>query len=303
MLLLLVQLVDNLVLSRDQVLSRLGLGGRQMLLLLVQLVDNLVLLGNLVLQGLDGVVPVTLLLLHLGDGQLNILDVLLHSSNAAGVGLDISCQGNPGVLLGLEDLHLSGQLSLGGGLDGESLGLPVSVDRDTALLLGELLGHGTDLVLQSSHVALQLGSLVQSCLVLTIGSIGLLLQLSELLLRVRQTNQASGLLDDDEPAPVSHLEVLPEVPLGNLDQLSLISLLSINPSSDSHEDFSLDHPHPFQDEIITSLLQTSQSAGSEEDESVAEPVSLPVKSNLVHQSVGGGLVVAGAGDLSLTQAG
>merc|ERR550532_477632 len=101
----------------------------------------------------------------------------------------------------------------------------------------------------------------------------------------------------------SRLEVLPEVPLGNLDQLSLISLLSINPSSDSHEDLSLDHPHPLQHEVVTSLLQTSQSAGPEEDEGVAEPVPVPVEVDLVHQSVGGGLVVAGAGDLRLTQAG
>merc|ERR550532_50574 len=101
----------------------------------------------------------------------------------------------------------------------------------------------------------------------------------------------------------SRLEVLPEVPLGNLDQLPLISLLGINPSSDSHEDLSLDHPHPLQHEVVTSLLQTSQSAGPEEDEGVAEPVPVPVEVDLVHQSVGGGLVVAGAGDLSLTQAG
>merc|ERR1719195_2183612 len=113
----------------------------------------------------------------------------------------------------------------------------------------------------------------------------------------------SGLLDDDEPAPVSHLEVLPEVPLSHLDQLPLVSLLSIDLSSDSLEDLSLDHPHPLQHEIITGLLQSSKSAGPEEDESVAEPVPIPVKANLVHQSVGGGLVVAGAGDLSLTQAG
>merc|ERR1719278_1884251 len=158
---------------------QLGLSGRQMLLLLVQLADNLVLLGNLILQGLDGVIPVTLFLLHLGDGELNVLDILLHSSNAAGVGLDIGSEGNPGVLLGLQDLHLSGQLGLRAGLDRESLGLSVSVDRDAALLLRQLLGHGTDLVLQSSHVALQLGGLVQSGFVFAVGGIGLLLQLSQ----------------------------------------------------------------------------------------------------------------------------
>merc|ERR1719454_1067045 len=220
----LVQVV-NLLLSGDKVLGGLGLGGRQMLLLLVQLVDDLVLLGNLVLQGLDGVVPVTLLLLHLGDGELHVFDVLLDSSNAAGVSLDISSQSNSGVLLSLEDLHLSGQLSLAAGLGGEGLGLSVGVDRDASLLLRQLLGHGSDLVLQSSHVALQLGGLVQSCLVLAIGGIGGLLQQSQLLLGVGLADHAPGLLDDDDPSPVSHLEVLPEVPLGNLDQLSLISLL------------------------------------------------------------------------------
>merc|ERR1719204_3023559 len=156
----LVEMTD-LLLSGHKVLGRLGLGGGQMLLLLVELVDDLVLLGDLILQGLDGVVPVALLLLDLGDGKLHILNVLLDSSDAAGVSLHVSSQSNSRVLLSLEDLNLTGELGLGGGLDGESLGLPVSVDRDAALLLGQLLGHGGDLVLQSSHVALQLGSLVQ----------------------------------------------------------------------------------------------------------------------------------------------
>merc|ERR1719195_1313254 len=75
--------VSNLLLGSDQILSRLGLGGGQMLLLLVELVDDLVLLSNLVLEHLDGVVTVALLLLHLGDGKLHILNVLLDSSDAA----------------------------------------------------------------------------------------------------------------------------------------------------------------------------------------------------------------------------
>merc|ERR1719369_2222668 len=156
----------DLLLSGDEILGRLGLGGGQMLLLLVELVDNFVLLSNLVLQGLDGVVPVTLLLLDLGDGELHILNVLLHCANAARVSLHISGQRNSRILLGLQNLYLGGKFGFSGGLDRESLGLPVSVDRDAALLLRELLGHGTNLVLQSSHVALQLGGLVQSSLVL-----------------------------------------------------------------------------------------------------------------------------------------
>merc|ERR1719428_2452764 len=293
--------MTDLLLSGDKVLGRLGLGGGQMLLLLVELVYDLVLLGDLILQGFDGVVPVALLLLDLGDGKLHILNVLLDSADAAGVSLHVSSQSNSRVLLSLEDLNLTGELGLGGGLDGESLGLPVSVDRDAALLLGQLLGHGGDLVLQSSHVALQLGSLVQSSLVLAVGGVGLFLQEPQLLLGVGQTNQTSGLLDDDEPSPVSHLQVLPEVPLGDLDQLPLISLLSINSSSDSLEDLSLDHSDPLEDEVITSLLKTSQSSGSEEDEGVSQPVPVTGEVDLVHQGVGGGLVVAGAGDLSLSQ--
>merc|ERR1719412_3540231 len=90
--------VSNLLLSSDKVLSRLGLGGGQMLLLLVELVDDLILLSNFVLENLDGVVTVALLLLHLGDGELHILNVLLDSSNAARVCLDLSGKLNPGAL-------------------------------------------------------------------------------------------------------------------------------------------------------------------------------------------------------------
>merc|ERR1719516_327756 len=77
-----IQVLD-LLLSRDKILSRLCLGGRQVLLLLVQLVDDLILLSNLVLESLDGMVTVALLLLNLGDGKFNIFNVLLDSSNAS----------------------------------------------------------------------------------------------------------------------------------------------------------------------------------------------------------------------------
>merc|ERR1712045_183238 len=108
----------DLLLSGDEILGRLGLGGGQMLLLLVELVDDFVLLSNLVLQGLDGVVPVTLLLLDLGDGELHILNVLLDSTNAARVSLDLSGKLNPGGLLSLENIGGSSKFNLSSGLEG-----------------------------------------------------------------------------------------------------------------------------------------------------------------------------------------
>merc|ERR1719412_1450515 len=294
--------VSNLLLGSNQILSGLGLGGGQMLLLLVELVDDLILLSNLVLEHLDGVVPVALLLLHLGDGKLHILNVLLDCSNAARVSLDLSSKLDSGCLLSFHDVSLSSKFHLSLSLQLISLGLSVGVLRDAALLLGKLLGHGANLSLQVIHLALKLSGLVQSCLVLTVGFIGLLLQQPELLLGIRQTNHGPGLLDDDKPSPVPHLQILPEVPLANLDQLSLVSLASINPASDPLQHLTLDEAHPFDDEVITSLLKLGKRSGSEEDKGVSQPVSLPVESNLVHESIGGGLVVAGAGNLSLSQA-
>merc|ERR550539_2068027 len=114
---------------------------------------------------------------------------------------------------------------------------------------------------------------------------------SQLLLGVRSSNHGASPLDDDEPSPLPHGHVLPEVPLGDLDQLPLVPLLGVHITSDPLEDLSLDESHPFDDQLITSLLQTSQSASPEEDESVTEPVPLSVEADLVHQSVGGDLVV------------
>ena len=85
---------------------------------LVQLVDDLVLVSNLVLQHLDGVIAVALLQLNLGNSKLNVLDFLLDNANTAGVGLNLTRQGNPGVFLRGEDclsiLQLSLCLDLGG---------------------------------------------------------------------------------------------------------------------------------------------------------------------------------------------
>merc|ERR1719210_3058142 len=236
----------DLLLSTNQILIRLGLGGGQVLLLLVQFVDNLILLGNLILENLDGVVTVALLSLHLGDGKFNILNVLLDSSNATRVSLDLGSQFNSGSFFTLQNVGFGCQLHLSLSLDLVGLGLSVGVDRDAALLLSQLLGHGTNLVLQTTKTSLKFSGLVKGSLVLTIGVIGLLFKLSEFLLGIGKTNKSPGLLDDDKPSPISHLEILSEVPLSNLDKFSLISLGSIDSATNSLESLSLDESDPLE---------------------------------------------------------
>merc|ERR1719471_122442 len=273
--------VTDLVLGHLQVLH--GLGGvlADVLLLLVELIDDLILVGDLVIETLDGVVPVGLLLLQ---------DLLVLHGVLAG-------------RLPLGELVLSlNQLSLKSGHLGSHLGLLVVIHGQIALLLLQL-GQQSLLLLLDGLVLLKEPLLgLHLLLVLAVHGIGLLLQQSELLLGVGHSNERTSLLDDDEPSPLSHGHVLPEVPLGDLDQLSLIPLLFVDSGSDSLEDLSLDHSDPLEDELITSLLETSQSSGSEEDEGVSQPVPVTGELDLVHQSVHSGLVVAGALDLSLSQA-
>ena len=73
------------------------------------------------------------------------------------------------------------------------------------------------------------------------------LQERQLLRRVGQANEPTSLLNDNKPTPISHLHVLAELPLGDLDQLALIILLSVNKSTDPFESFSLNHSDQFED--------------------------------------------------------
>ena len=74
---------------------------------------------------------------------------------------------------------------------------------------------------------------------------GLRLQELQLFSRVGQANEPTSLLDDNEPAPVSHLHVLAELPLGDLDQLALIVLLLVNCSADPLQGLSLEESDQF----------------------------------------------------------
>merc|ERR1719249_461601 len=295
--------VVNLLADGDHVVVGLGLRLGNVLLLLVQLVDNLILLGNLVLEHLDGVIAVALLQLNLGNSQLNVLDFLLDNADTAGVGLHLSGQGNPGVLLGGEDCLSVLQLSLCLDLGRSCLGLPVGVDGNVALLLSQLLAHGFDLGLQAVHAALEVGGDVKGLLVLAPSLVGLLLQEPQLLLGIGHANQTPGLLDQNKPAPVPAGQILAEVPLSDLDELPLVVLLLVDTTTDSLEALTLDHAHPLDDQLVTLLLEGTKGASTEEDQGVSEPVSLTVEGNSVHESIDCGLVVSRGLDGLLTKAG
>merc|ERR1712012_542739 len=296
----LVQVV-HLVLGHLQVLLRLGSVLTDVLLLLVELVDDLVLVGNLIIQSLDGVVTVGLLLLQLLDGNHDVINVLLDGNNLLLQDL-LVLHGVLASSLSLDQLLLgSSQLVLKISNLSGGLGLLLMVDRQVTLLLLQLSQQSLLLILDGLILLQESGLGVDLLLVLAIHSVGLLLQQSQLLLRVGHANERSGLLDDDEPSPLSHGHVLPEVALSNLDQLTLISLLLIDDSSGPLEHLSLDEADPFDDQVITSLLKSSKSSGSEEDKGVSQPVSVSGEVDLVHESVDCSLVVAGAGNLSLSK--
>merc|ERR1719204_2774812 len=290
--------VGHLLIGRDQVIVGLGLGLSNVLLLLVELVDDFILLGDFVIQGLDGVVPVGLLLLNLGDGKLDVFNVLLDIADGTSMLLDLGSQLNSGSLLGGQVLLLGGQLNLGLSLHLGSLGLSVSVDGQVALLLLQLGGQRLDVILEGIHLSLQGGSNIKSLLVLAVGFIGLLLQKPKLLLGVGHANKRTSLLDDDEPSPISHGHVLSELPLADHNKFSLSTLLLIDNIPQPLVDLTLQVPDKLHDDLITSLLKLGQSASLEEDQSVTKTVAVSVEGNLVHKSIDSSLVILRAVDLS-----
>merc|ERR1719297_568439 len=169
------------------------------------------------------------------------------------------------------------------------------------LLSLNLLDESFLLILNDLVLFQKLGLEVDLLLVNTIGSVGLLLKKSKFFIWIGSSNKRSGLLDDDEPSPVSESHVLSEVSLGNLNQLSLISLLGVSLSLDSHVHLTLDHSQPFQDKFISLFLKLGKSSSSEEDKSVSKPISISGELDLVHESIGGDLVVRGRGNLSLSK--
>merc|ERR1719361_298270 len=294
--------VSDLLVDGDHVVVGLGLSLSNVLLLLVELVDNFILFSNLVLEHLDGVVTVALLQLHLGNGKLDVLNFLLDDTETPRVRLDLGSQLNPGGLLTGEDSLGILELGLSSRLGCSCLCLPVCVHRDVTLLFSQLLAHGLDLILEGVHAAVEVGGDLQGFLVLSPGSIGLLLQAPQFLLWVRETNGGPCLLDENKPSPVSAGQVLAEVPLSNLDQLPLVELLLVDISADPLQHLTLDEAHPLDDQLVALLLKASKRASAEEDKGVSEPVSLAVEWNAVHESIDSSLVVLRGLDGILSEA-
>merc|ERR1719471_451549 len=245
---------------------------------------------------------VGLLLLDLLDGHLDIIDVLLHGGALLLQQLLLGQGILTGSLLGNEGLLGVGKVHLQAGDGSSGLGLLVVVDGKVALLLLQLSQKGLLLLLDGDVLLKKTVLGLQLLVVLAPGGVGLGLKLLQLLLGVGQTDQAPGLLDDDEPPPVPHAEELPEVPLGNLDQLPLVELLLVDSSTDPLEGLSLDEPDPLDDQLVTLLLEGTKGSSTEEDKGVAEPVPLAVEGNAVHESIDSSLVVGGGLDGILAQA-
>merc|ERR1719357_590224 len=224
-------------------------------------------------------------------------------ANGSAVGLDLSCQSDPGRLLLAKDSLLLGKLCLSLCLEGRGLGLSVRVHRDAALLLLQLLSHGLDVLLESIQASLKGLGHVESLLVFAVARVGLFLELPELLLRVWQADGGPGLLDDDEPSPVPAGQVLPEVPLANLDQFPLVELLLVDLAPDPLEDLSLHQPDPLDHQFVPRLFHGTQGPGTEEHHRVTEPVPLTVERNPVHEGPDSGFVVGGGLDGLLAEAG
>merc|ERR1719237_421948 len=294
--------VSDLLVDGDHVVVGLGLGLSNVLLFLVELVDIFILFGNLVLEHLDGVIAVALLQLHLGNSELDVLNFLLDDSNAPRVSLHLSGQLNPGGLLRREDGLGVLELGLSSCLGCSRLCLPVCVHRDVTLLFSQLLAHGLDLVLEGVHAATEVGGDLQSLLVLSPGTLGLLLQDPQFLLWVRLPNESTSLLDENKPSPVSAGQILAEVPLSNLDQLPLVELLLVDESADPLQHLTLDEAHPLDDQFVALLLKTTERTRTEEDKGVSQSVPLAVEGNAVHESIDGSFVVFGGLDGILSEA-
>jgi len=243
-----------------------------MLLLLVKLVDDLILVSNFIIQAPNLVIPVGLFLLKLLDGQLQVLNVLLDDNIfllqcllvSSGL-LSVSFHGN-------ELFTCTNECFLSSILLRIHLGLLVMVLRQVALLSFNLLHQSLPLNLEGDNVFFQSCLGVELLLIGTISIVCLLFQHPQLILQVDLANEWPGLLDDDEPSPVSERHELPEVPLDNLHKLPLVPLLGKALPCNGTKDFTLQPSDQLQDNTITSLLKASQSSSPEEDLGVSKTI-------------------------------
>ena len=203
----------------------------------------------------------------LSDGHALLLEALLDGQSCLALFL---VAGN--FLLGISQLLLKLLLLTIGS------SLSVVVLAQVALLFLNL-GH-EHLLLLSQHLVFlqQLHLLVHLHLVIVIDGSTLCLQPSQLLVGIQSANHGTSGLDENEPSPVTEVEVLLELPLCHLDQLPLVVLLLVPRYQHTLEHFSLELPDQTVHQPVPALLHHTESTGAEEDDGVS--CGVPMKDAL-----------------------
>merc|ERR1719295_2143716 len=236
-----------------------------LLLLAGELGDELVLLGHLVLEGLDLSLLGVLLLLGLGQGPLEVFDVLLELIALGGELLGGGGHRGVSILL----VHQASldllELLLGGGLGLEG-GLVLLLHVAAGLALGvegsrELVSVGVDLDL--SVLELGLEGLTLGKTVLGGGQIG-----ADAIVQLLETEldeEGLELAVKEPPGPVLETKVLLDVPLDDLKGDLLLSLDVIGDVDEDAASLALHLHDDLGQSAFTDLLKGGQHAGAEHD--------------------------------------
>merc|ERR1719447_1452014 len=236
-----------------------------LLLLAGELGDELVLLGHLVLERLDLGLLGVLLLLGLGEGSLEVLDVLLELLTFGSELLGGGRHGRVGVLL----VHQAGldllELLLGGGLGLEG-GLVLLLHVASGLALGgqsagDLVSLGVDLNLGLLQLGLQGLTLGETVL----GGSQIGAHAIVHLLETELDEEGLELAVKEPPGPVLETKVLLDVPLDALEGDLLLSLDVVGDVDEDAAGLALHLDDDLGQSTFTDLLEGGQHTRAEHD--------------------------------------
>merc|ERR1719295_2501163 len=236
-----------------------------LLLLAGELGDEFVLLGHLVLERLDLGLFGVLLLLGLGQGSLEVLDVLLELLTFGSELLGGGRHGGVGVLL----VHQAGldllELLLGGGLGLEG-GLVLLLHVASGLALGgqsagDLVSLGVDLHLSLLQLGLQGLTLGET--VLGGGQIGAHAIVH--LLETELDEEGLELAVKEPPGPVLETKVLLDISLDDFEGKLLLSLDVVGDVDENASGLALHLDDDLGQRSLTNLFELGQHTGAEHD--------------------------------------